>query len=701
MIFCIVLSLILLININAYNHQSRSLKSIRQASILQKSSSLTISQSRYVNNRQYEICMISDNRNALKVIIAGAPAAGKGTQCEIIKEKFGLVHLSTGDILRDAVKQGTALGGKAKEYMDAGKLVPDELIIDVVCARLKYDDCQKNGWLLDGFPRTKLQADALTKSGMIPDCFLLLDTPENVLVDRVTGRRTDPVTGKIYHLKYSPPENDEVASRLIQRSDDTEEKVKLRFKDFQTHIDSIQSSYKGKTITIDGSDSKSKISNTIVTCLENVQSEKESIASKSREAINFLLKEPKALTVFGMGFLIIMDKYLKKLFLSKGWAFPSSLAGMVAIFTTLSGLHSVAPISADNIARFFGPAVAFIKAWLPFFFVPPLVVLPLKMSLLRGMEIKLLSLIVVGVFASLASAGILSQALTSIFPNINKTLYAEEIKPSPIPALPTIALPAVMSTIFLTGSKFFPSQIIFQRGFSMASTILGFLLGNKVSPLVRKVINPVLTCASFAIILSSVLAAVTGQSWSNVLLGYYGSGKGAGDLISSLLGPSILSFGLQSYYYRSTLANNAPRMALSTFLSAIFGLGSSAVMAKMLKIAPVSIALSTLTRCITSPLALAGAGLTGADPSLAALAVVITGLIGASFGEAFLNKIGVTEDMSIGISIGASSHGLGTATLAKEPIKFASAVVSMSLTGLWTVALLAIPQIRNSIIKIV
>ena len=92
--------------------------------------------------------------------------------------------------------------------MDAGKLVPDELIIDVVCDRLKQDDCIENGWLLDGFPRTKSQADALAAAGMIPDCFVLLDVPEEILIERVTGRRTDPDTGKIYHMTYSPPPAD-------------------------------------------------------------------------------------------------------------------------------------------------------------------------------------------------------------------------------------------------------------------------------------------------------------------------------------------------------------------------------------------------------------------------------------------------------------------------------------------------------------
>ena len=157
-------------------------------------------------------------KSPLDVVICGAPASGKGTQCEMIKSEFGLVHLSTGDILRAAVQEGTDLGKTAKGFMDAGQLVPDELIIDVICARLKQEDCQTQGWLLDGFPRTKAQADALTKAGMVPDCFLMLDVPEEVLVERVTGRRTDPVTGKIYHMTFKPPETPEISARLVQRS---------------------------------------------------------------------------------------------------------------------------------------------------------------------------------------------------------------------------------------------------------------------------------------------------------------------------------------------------------------------------------------------------------------------------------------------------------------------------------------------------
>jgi adenylate kinase len=127
---------------------------------------------------------------APKIIIAGAPAAGKGTQCEIIKRELGVVHLSTGDMLRAAVNEQSELGMKAKSYIDEGKLVPDDLIINVVVERLQMPDCQSKGWLLDGFPRTRAQADALTRLGIEVDQFVLLDVPEEVLVERVTGRRT-------------------------------------------------------------------------------------------------------------------------------------------------------------------------------------------------------------------------------------------------------------------------------------------------------------------------------------------------------------------------------------------------------------------------------------------------------------------------------------------------------------------------------
>ena len=119
--------------------------------------------------------------------------------------------------------------------------------------RLAQEDCKKNGWLLDGFPRTPAQAQALKEEGIQADCFLFLNVPDEILVERVVGRRTDPVTGKIYHLKFSPPESEEVASRLVQRSDDTEEKVKVRLEQFHTNVEAVKGFYTNVMIEVDGS----------------------------------------------------------------------------------------------------------------------------------------------------------------------------------------------------------------------------------------------------------------------------------------------------------------------------------------------------------------------------------------------------------------------------------------------------------------
>jgi adenylate kinase len=199
-----------------------------------------------------------------KLIIAGAPAAGKGTQCEVIKSKFGVVHLSTGDLLRRAVADLTPLGIKVKDFMDNGRLVPDELITDLVCDRLREGDCTQNGWLLDGFPRTAFQADALVSRKIHPDCFILLDVPEGVLVERVIGRRTDPLTGVGYHLTFKPPPNDEtILRRLVQRSDDTEEKIVVRYQDFKKNIDAVKSRYLDKIRVFDGTLAPSQLSEEI------------------------------------------------------------------------------------------------------------------------------------------------------------------------------------------------------------------------------------------------------------------------------------------------------------------------------------------------------------------------------------------------------------------------------------------------------
>lgn len=157
-------------------------------------------------------------------------------------------------MLRAAVSAGTPLGTEAKEYMDTGRLVPDQTMINIVIARLQEADCVERGWLLDGFPRTGAQADALEAAEITCDGFIQLDVADESLVERVVGRRMDPETGKIYHLKYSPPpaDNAELLARLVHRSDDTEEKVKVRIDAYNNNLSSIVSKYGKQRIMVDG-----------------------------------------------------------------------------------------------------------------------------------------------------------------------------------------------------------------------------------------------------------------------------------------------------------------------------------------------------------------------------------------------------------------------------------------------------------------
>ncbi|CAM9781223.1 unnamed protein product [Ectocarpus sp. 4 AP-2014] len=195
---------------------------------------------------------------APKIIIAGAPASGKGTQCSMIKERYGVVHLSTGDMLRAAVKNQTPVGMEAKGYMDEGKLVPDEVIIGIVKDRLNEDDCKTQGWLLDGFPRTRAQADALAAEGIQANSFLLLNVPDEMLIRRVVGRRLDPDTGDIYHVDFNPPPA-EIVDRLIQRADDTAEKAQVRLVQYHNNIAAIRECYEDITCSLDGSVGKEEV----------------------------------------------------------------------------------------------------------------------------------------------------------------------------------------------------------------------------------------------------------------------------------------------------------------------------------------------------------------------------------------------------------------------------------------------------------
>ncbi|MED5271870.1 MAG: adenylate kinase, partial [Candidatus Thermoplasmatota archaeon] len=159
------------------------------------------------------------------IVLFGPPGAGKGTQATAIMEKTGLPQVSTGDMLRSALSNGTKLGLEAKGYMEAGDLVPDELILSLIEQRLKEDDAKK-GVLFDGFPRTIPQAESLAKITKV-SMVISIEVPDDNIVERIVGRRMDSETGEIYHIKFKPAPS-EISERLIQRKDDTEETVRSR-----------------------------------------------------------------------------------------------------------------------------------------------------------------------------------------------------------------------------------------------------------------------------------------------------------------------------------------------------------------------------------------------------------------------------------------------------------------------------------------
>lgn len=199
----------------------------------------------------------------MKIILLGAPGAGKGTQAQFLTKAFDIPQISTGDMLRAAIKAGTELGTLAKSFMDAGKLVTDEIIIGLVKERIAQDDC-RNGFLLDGFPRTVPQADALKEAGVAIDAVIEIDVPDSEIVKRMSGRRAHLASGRTYHILYNPPKvegkDDETGEELVQRDDDKEEIVLDRLRVYHEQTSPLVDYYKGvastdssvKYITIDG-----------------------------------------------------------------------------------------------------------------------------------------------------------------------------------------------------------------------------------------------------------------------------------------------------------------------------------------------------------------------------------------------------------------------------------------------------------------
>jgi adenylate kinase len=183
----------------------------------------------------------------MRLILLGGPGAGKGTQANFIKEKFQIPQISTGDMLRAAVKAGTELGKEAKKFMDSGGLVPDEVIIGLVKERIQEADCEK-GFLFDGFPRTIPQADAMKEAGVAIDAVVDINVPDEEIIKRMSGRRAHLASGRTYHIVFNPPKeegkDDVTGEPLVQRDDDKEETVKKRLEVYHDQTEPLIDYYK-------------------------------------------------------------------------------------------------------------------------------------------------------------------------------------------------------------------------------------------------------------------------------------------------------------------------------------------------------------------------------------------------------------------------------------------------------------------------
>ena len=208
----------------------------------------------------------------MKLILMGAPGAGKGTQAEVLSHRLGIPTISTGNILRAAVKEGTPVGLKAKAIIEAGSLVPDDVIIGIVAERLAHDDC-KNGYILDGVPRTIAQADALAEANIDVDKMLDIDVPDEVIEKRMTGRRTCTECSATFHVDYNPPKIEGVCDvcggKLGIRKDDMPETVRHRLEVYHGETEPLLRYYgdKGMVVTVDGQGTVEETASLIMTAL--------------------------------------------------------------------------------------------------------------------------------------------------------------------------------------------------------------------------------------------------------------------------------------------------------------------------------------------------------------------------------------------------------------------------------------------------
>ncbi|KAM6556531.1 hypothetical protein CsatB_003550 [Cannabis sativa] len=448
--------------------------------------------------------------------------------------------------------------------------------------------------------------------------------------------------------------------------------------------------------------------------------------------------------IVSLGLILATDKYLKKAFVAASIKFPSALFGMFCIFSVLVILDTIVPAAAASVMSFFEPALLFIQRWLPLFYVPSLVVLPLSVRDIpaaSGIKISLITAYTVfpvhkpcvakcilssmcsiclehsecsnlfntvgGWFATLCVAGFTAIAVRKLVKT--EMVDAEPMaKPSPFSSIETWSWSGILLISFVSALLYPTALGTGARTclpFLLASTVLGYIVGSGLPSGVKKVFHPIICCA-----LSADLAALAfgyfSRSGLDPVLGFYltkvSSDPGAGDVLMGFLGSVILSFAFSMFKQRKLVKRHAAEIFTSVILSTIFSLYSTALVGRLLGLEP-TLTISILPRCITVALALSIVSLfEGANSSLTAAVVVVTGLVGANFVQAALDKLRFRDPIARGIATASSAHGLGTAALsAKEPEALPFCAIAYALNGIFGSLLCSIPAVRQSLIAIV
>lgn len=382
----------------------------------------------------------------------------------------------------------------------------------------------------------------------------------------------------------------------------------------------------------------------------------------------------------------------------------------------------------ESIYQILNPGATLLAKWLPVFFVPSLITLPLAQSLGSVYEVlKVLSVIIGGFFFTLFTTawsvlgvrkllnggGIGSEEKVVDMP-FERIASTEAITNPPPKAFSTSLFRTLKAIAGITGLstvaiiKKSPESKwvnVLQSSFLLSTTLSTFVFGANLPKWFTKTVHPLVTCTALTWVASKLLAILTGSTFINILQSYKTGTLslftgGAGDTLLFLLGPAVVALSCQMYGRKKLMRENIPEVGVSTLVSSFGGLYGTAAAVRVLNLLNPTIRLSLLSRNITSPLAMAIAGILGADVSLAVTIVVLTGLFGANFGASILDAAGIQDAVARGLGIGAAAHGLGTAAFANEKDAFPFAAIAMALTATMCTVLVSLPVIKKSVLKL-